>query len=138
MSFRRSLLVLFALIASAACLISCSTANPNIGRVLTSINVTPATADAQTYPNGVVFTATGTFSLPPSPVPVTFTAPYSGEFVVDNPASGAVANVISTGTGTVTVQCVADASGMVAVTASALANNGSSQVVSGSAELTCP
>jgi hypothetical protein len=138
MSFRRSLLALFALIAVAACLISCSTANPNIGRVLTSISVTPATADAKNSNGQVVFTATGTFSLPPSPAPVIFTAPYSGQFVVDNPVMGAVANVIATGTGTVTVQCVAGESGTVAVTANASANNGSSQVVSGSAELTCP
>ncbi len=138
MNCRRSLLTSFALIG-AACLISCATSNPNIGRVLLSISVTPATADAQTYSNGqVVFTATGTFSLPPTPAPVTFTAPYSGQFVVDNPTSGAIANVISTGTGTLTVQCVAGASGTVGVAASALANNGTSTLISGNAQLTCP
>jgi len=116
--------------------LSCATANPNNGRVLTSIQVTPATADAQ---NGqVLFTATGNFNLPPSPAPVTFAAPYTGSFVVDNPASGAVANIVSTGTGTVTVQCVSGASGTVAVVASAAANNALGDVVSGSGQLTCP
>jgi hypothetical protein len=137
MNCRRGLLAPFALIAAAACL-SCGTGNPNIGRVLTSISVTPATADAKNSNGQVIFTATGTFSLPPTSAPVTFVAPYAGQFVVDNPASGAIANVISTGTGTVTVQCVAGASGTVEVAASALANNGTSTLISGDAQLTCP
>lgn len=123
----------------SAGLLSCGTANPNIGRVLTSIQVTPATADAKNFTNGqVVFSATGQFSLPPTPAPVTSAPPYSGQFVVDNPTTGQIANVISTGAGTVTVQCVSGASGTVAVVASAASNNYNGDIVSGSAQLTCP
>src|SRR5262252_11046555 len=67
-------------------LMSCDSVNPNSGRVLTAINVTPTSADASQFPNGqVTFTATGQFSLPPLTGPVTFTAPYSGQFTVANP-----------------------------------------------------
>jgi hypothetical protein len=52
----------------------CGTSDPN--RALQSISVAPATADAQSFPNGQVqFTATGTFSRPPPPAPVPFVAP---------------------------------------------------------------
>src|SRR5215469_4503500 len=41
-------------------------------RLLQSISVTPASADAQGFPNGQVqFTAVGTYSQPPSPSPIT-------------------------------------------------------------------
>jgi hypothetical protein len=133
------LLLAATLMLLAAGLISCGSSNQNIGRVLTSIAVTPGTADAQNYPNGqVVFTAAGTFSLPPFNGPVTFTAPYAGQFVVDNPVNGTIATVIANGVGTVTVQCASGASGTVDVVASAAANNGTTTVVSGNGQLTCP
>jgi 2-methylaconitate cis-trans-isomerase PrpF len=119
-------------------LLSCGSSNPNIGRVLTSVTVTPASADGHSNPNGVVFTATGTFSLPPFSAPLTFAAPYSGQFVVDNPTGTTIANITTTGTGTITVQCATGASGTVFVNASALANNGTSTLISGNAQLTCP
>jgi len=101
--------------------------------------VTPKTADAQNSPNGqVVFTATGTFSLPPYSGLLTFAAPYSGQFVVDNPTNTNIATVVSSGTGTVTVQCSTGASGRVYITATSSANNGSTITVSGSGQLTCP
>jgi hypothetical protein len=138
MDLRQVVPAVLSLIAAAG-LISCGSANPNIGRVLTSIDVTPQATDANTSPNGqVVFTATGTFSLPPTPAPVTFVAPYAGQFVVDNPLNSTVATVVSSSTGTVTVQCATGASGTVSIVATASANNGSTTVVSGSAELTCP
>ena len=90
------------------------------------------------YKRQVVFTATGTFSLPPYSGPLTFVAPYVGQFVVDNPTGTTMATVVANGNGTVTVQCAAGASGSVPVTASASANNGSTLVVSGSGQLTCP
>ena len=127
-----------ALVVLSGFALSCATSNPNTGRVLTSIQVTPATADAQNSNGQVLFTATGNFNLPPSPAPVTFAAPYVGSFVVDNPTSGAIATIVSTGTGTVTVQCVSGASGTVAVVASAASNNALGDVVSGSGQLTCP
>jgi hypothetical protein len=105
------------------------------------LRVTPGTAGANNSANAqVIFTATGTFSLPPTPAPVTFAVPYSGQFVVDNPTNSTIATVFSsrTGTDTVTGQCATGASGTVPVVASASANNGSTIVVSGSAQLTWP
>jgi hypothetical protein len=122
----------------AAGMVSCAHSDPNLGRVLTTVTVTPETADGQSNPSGIVFTATGTFNLPPFSAPLTFAAPYSGEFALDSPSGATIANVISSGTGTVTVQCVTGDAGTVFVTASALANNGTPTLVSGSGQLTCP
>jgi len=120
-------------------LISCNSVNPNSGRVLTAITVTPTTADAVNFPNGqVTFTGTGQFSLPPLSGPVTFQSPYSGSFSVANPSNQTIANAVATGTGTVTVQCVANTTGSVEVVASASANNGTQTVVTGQGTLTCP
>lgn len=134
--------LLLALSALVAGLISsCSSGDPNGGRILYSITVTPATADAQSFSNGqVVFTASGMYSVPPSPGPLTFTAPYAGQFIVANPTNppSTIATVVSTGNSTVTVQCAAGASGTVPVVASAASNNLSGTVVTGSAQLTCP
>ena len=128
-----------ATILVAAALNSCATTNPNSGRALIGIAVTPPNADAQTYANGqVTFTATGTFSLPPITAPVTFTAPYSGSFAIDNPVSQTVATVVSSGTGTITVQCTGGATGGVEVVATASANNSTTTTVTGAAKLTCP
>jgi hypothetical protein len=139
MLLRHSLLAYAVLLLLAAGVISCGSSNQTIGRVLTSIDVTPQAADAQSSPNGqVVFTANGTFSLPPYTGPLTFVAPYSGQFVVNNPTNATIATVVSSGAGTVTVQCAPSASGSVYVTATASANNGSTLVVSGSGQLTCP
>ena len=42
------------------------------GRKLQTVSLSPPTADAKNFPNGQVpFTATGTFSQPPSPVTLT-------------------------------------------------------------------
>jgi len=120
-------------------LMSCGSTYPNSARVLLSVTVTPATADAQTFPNGqVVFTATGTFNIVPSPALLTFTAPYSGGFDVGTVNNQVVATIVATGSGTATVQCVSGMSGSVAVGAIALANNGTSATVAGFAQLTCP
>lgn len=132
-------LVITAVASLALTFISCATSNPNSFRVLTSIAVTPTTADASTYPNGqVTFTATGQFNIPPLSGPVTFTAPYNGQFIVANPSNQTVATVVSTGTGTVTVQCVAGISASVDVVATASANNGTATTVSALGQLTCP
>jgi len=130
---------IFALTAVGLLLTSCQSVNQNSGRVLTSIAVTPTAADASTYPNGqVTFTATGEFNIPPLNGPVTFTAPYNGQFVVANPSNQTIANIVSSGTGTITVQCVAGISQSVPVIATASANNGTQTTVSGQAQLTCP
>lgn len=139
MSLYRVVLALSVLGIVVLALLSCQSVNQNSGRVLTSIAVTPAAADASTFPNGqVTFTATGEFNIPPLNGPVTFTAPYNGEFVVANPTNQTIANIVSTGTGTITVQCVAGVSQSVSVVATASANNGTQTTVSGQAQLTCP
>lgn len=132
---------LAAIMLVATTLISCATSNPNFGRVLLSISVTPTTADAATFPNGqVTFTAAGTFSLSPSPAPIPSTSPYSGGFSVSNPTNPAqtIATIVSTGNSTATVECQQGVSGSVPVVASASANNGTAITVTGTATLTCP
>src|SRR5215472_193839 len=107
---RRPFLGAFATVLLAVGLVCCGSTNPNTGRVLTSITITPPTSDAQNSPNGqVTFTATGTFSLPPLTAPVTFTPPYAGQFVVENPAGTTIATVVGVGNGTITVRCASGA-----------------------------
>jgi hypothetical protein len=126
------------LILGMSC-ICCSTSNPNTDRALISIAVTPETADAADFASGqVVFTATGTFNQPPITAPVTFTAPYTGSFAVDNPDNEMIASVVSSGSGTVTVECASGVSGTVEIIASAAANNGTAIVITGGAQLNCP
>ena len=77
-----------------------------------------AVADAQSFPSGQVqFTATGTFSKPPSPSVVTFQAPYSGSWFSTDPVT-----LVSTGNGTAIFQCIAGKSGTFTITA--VASNG--------------
>jgi hypothetical protein len=136
---RRPLRYTFGLALLAITLTSCGTTTiPNAGRVLLTIVVTPAQGVPSA--NGqVVFTATGTFSVAPSPAPVTFVAPYTGGFVVATSSTNQViASIVSTGAGTATVQCVSGMSGTVEVGATASANNGTSTTVSGIAQITCP
>jgi hypothetical protein len=136
---RKSYFVFAAVLIFAAAFISCATSNPNSDRVLISVAVTPETADAANFANGqVTFTATGTFNQPPMTAPLNFAAPYAGSFTVDNPNNQTIANVVSTGSGTVTVECVSRVSGTVEVIASASANNDTSLIITGSAQLTCP
>ena len=105
------------------------------GRMLFSMMVSPAMADATRSPGGKVqFKATGTFSQPPSPDVVTFVAPYSGSWSVSNPD---IATISPSGL----AQCVPGASGTVDVIAVASANSappGAMSVgVRGMAKLTC-
>jgi hypothetical protein len=64
-AFRTTLpLLLLAVLVAPGC--------GNNGQQLLSIRLTPATADIQNYPTSIVpFAATGTFSAPPSPQPLT-------------------------------------------------------------------
>lgn len=128
----------------AAALLACgSTPDPNGGRQLISIQVTPETADAQNFPNGQVpFTATGTFNLPPLSDALTTQAPYSGQFValVDQSTHLPVATVAPTGAGTWTAQCLPGASGTALLDVTANANSGLTPdpIISSSAQLVCP
>jgi hypothetical protein len=111
----------------------CGTSSP---RELQSMTVSPAVADAAHSPNGEVqFTASGTFSKPPTSAAVTFAAPYFGTWSVSNPT---IATISSSGL----AQCVAGAPGTVNVIASASANSTTaprtSIVRTATAQLTCP
>jgi len=133
---RPSLLATLGLAFIAVVMISCATPNPNFGRILTSIVVT---ADPQKSQNGQVFTATGTFSQAPFSAPVPSTPPYSGKFFVDTTATNQViATIVTSGSGTATVQCISGMSGTVNVGDVASANNGTPTTVTGLAQITCP
>lgn len=126
-------LSLLAAVAAGLTLNGCGTDSL---RVLQSMAVSPAVADAAKSPDGKVqFKATGTFSQPPSPDLVTFVAPYSGTWSVSNPG---VATISQSGL----AQCVPGASGTVDVKAIASANSAGmgamSIAVTGVAKLTCP
>ena len=129
------------LLLAAVCLqtLGCgSSSMQSNSRLLQAVTVTPAQADARSFPNGQVeFTATGTFSRPPSPSVVTFQAPYSGSWTSNDPVT-----LVSTGNGTATYQCVAGQSGTFTITAGA--SNGiegpaaTAALVRGQAKLICP
>lgn len=118
-------------------LLGCSALDSNRNRALKSITLSPATADAQNFPGGQVqFTATGNFSQPPSPAPLSFKAPYTGGWHTSDPA---IANINQDGV----AECTSDTAGAVTVTAMASANSCTtpgcmSIAVLGTASLTCP
>lgn len=61
-------------LSAAAVLLTIALASTGCGsnRTLQGVTLTPASADAKNYPNGQVrLVATGTFSKPPSPSPLT-------------------------------------------------------------------
>jgi len=134
----------FLLILAAAIALSCgSPPGPkNTTGVLESVTITPATADAENYPGGLVqFTATGYYSVPPSPVsPLTSTW---GVCYQGSPASGV--SVSKSGL----AQCVSGSVGTYTIWAFAFSNaptcplwvgpcgQGGCQVT-GAAQLKCP
>jgi hypothetical protein len=129
-------LALISVTALGLALNGCGMNSMSSNRVLQSMTVSPAIANAASSPDGKVqFKAAGTFSKPPSPDVVTFVAPYSGSWEVSNPA---VATISQSGL----AQCVAGASGAVDVIAIASANSAGpgamSIAVRGMAKLTCP
>jgi hypothetical protein len=106
----------------------CGSASP---RLLQSISVTPATADALSFPDGQVqFTAMGTYSKPPSPSPIT-----ASQWLLSEPN---IATISQSGV----AQCTPGASGVVtvkAVTSAPCSGTACTAVMlSGSAELSCP
>lgn len=112
--------------------VGCGAYSSNPNRVLMSMTISPATADARMFPNGQVqFTATGTFSQPPSPAPVPFGGIYGGGWSSSNTN---VAMINQQGMG----QCVIGASGTVTITATAMSNSAMGMQVTATAQLTCP
>jgi len=135
---------LFVLIVAAAITLACgSPAAPrNTSGILQSVTISPATADAQNYPDGQVpFIATGYYTTPPlqvTPLTATWGACYQG-----NPTSGV--SVSPKGL----AQCSAGAVGTYTVWAFAPSNAGICPLfvnacggggcqVTGTAQLTCP
>jgi hypothetical protein len=101
-------------------------------RVLNSISVAPATADAQNFPSGQVqFTATGVFSAPPTPV-----SPMTEGFWSSMDTT--IATVDQNGL----AQCVSGAMGTVQIRKGAAKGGtkpgATSTLVQGNAQLTCP
>lgn len=116
-------------------LVACGGMNSS-NRVLMSMTLSPAAADAQNFANGQVqFTATGVFSEPPTPATVTFMEPFTGSWMVSN---SNIAIIDQNGM----AKCVAGTSGVVTVSAIASSNSAQapamSTAVSATAMLTCP
>lgn len=112
------------------------------GRELQSVAVTPAVADGQNFPNGVAFSATGTFSKPPSPQQLTskdVTWCVGGS---DGTCAGNIA-VRATVDANGVAKCVPGAVGAATIlagksTPSMIPDEGAHMTVFGTAQLTCP
>ena len=123
-------------IATVGCGSSAMTSN----RVLQSMVLAPANADAMNFPNGQVqFLATGTFSKTPSPAQVTFQPPYTGSWSLMGTSASSIATISPTGL----AQCILGAAGTVTVNAivsanAAMGTGATSVAVQGSTTLTCP
>lgn len=106
----------------------CGSASP---RLLQSISITPATADAQSFPNGQVqFAVMGTYSHPPSPSPITASQWLSSEPNIATISQGGVAQCTPGASGVVTVKAV--------VPAPCSGTGCTAVALSGDAKLTCP
>lgn len=143
MANARVTLCFFALAVVASLALSCGmNSDPSSGRQLLSITLSPATADAQDYPNGQVqFTATGYFNSAPYTV-----APFSAGWGTCYQA--AVTSAISVNS-TGVAQCASGAVGTYTVWANgvpfpyganclAMTTCGGGCFVAGTAQLTCP
>jgi hypothetical protein len=137
MTNRRTLLAALFLVAVALETLGCGMSNR---RVLQSMTISPASADAQNFPKGQVqFTATGFFSKPPSPQQMTFQPPYFGGWLLTPNGQFPVASISQTGL----AQCIAGQSGTSTVIATAASNAGigtemTAVEVRATATLTCP
>lgn len=130
-----SVLTLVVVIAGQG--LGCGSMYSSSNRVLQSIMITPANADAQNFTMGQVqFTATGTFSQPPSPATIPFQPPYTGTWASSNLK---IATVSQSGL----AQCMAGGAGQVTISAIVSSNSATgggqmSTAVTGKATLTCP
>ena len=131
----RSVPTTFVLAVLLVATIGCGSMNSTSNRVLQSMTLTPANADAQTTQGQVQFTAMGTFSMAPSPAPVPFVSPYTGTWSTSDMN---IATITQAGL----ARCVSGATGTVTINAIASSNSGRgtqmSTAVSSSAKLTCP
>jgi hypothetical protein len=115
----------------------------NSNRMLMSMSITPTIVTAQNSMNGQVqFAATGTFSRPPSPAPVTFMAPFSGGWSVSDMEVATInqngmAQCMHTGMVTITAQASSNSTSMPGMMSS-MSGGMSSTAVTAHATLTCP
>lgn len=131
---------LFLLVVAAAISLACGS---SAGRMLQSVTLSPATADAQNYPDGQVqFTATGNYSTAPSPV-----TPLSASWGACDQGGNSTESVSVSTSGL--AQCATGALGTYTVWAfdvnpgTATCNvigacGGGCGRITGSAQLTCP
>ena len=127
---RIKVLVPTTLLLAGVALVSSACGNES-PRLLQSVSVTPAAADAQSYPDGQVqFTPMGNYSQPPSPSALT----QAGWSLSDSN----IATLSQSGL----AQCIAGASGVVTVKASVSApcsgTGCTAALLSGTAQLSCP
>jgi|SRR5579863_671604 len=133
------------LLTAAIVLLGCGSS-----RQLQSVTISPATADAKNFPGGQVpFTATGTFSKPPSPTQLTSQDVvwcYAGQSDIANPTAGMCAGNIAQYASVDqngVAQCVPQFQGTVIILAgtggpSGNPDGGTPLKIFGSAQLTCP
>jgi hypothetical protein len=133
---------LLLLVLAAALTLACGS---SASRTLQSVTLSPASADAQTYPAGLVqFTATGTYDARPSPV-----TPLAATWGACDQAGNGTSEVSVSANGV--AQCASGAAGMYKVWAFDLvttpggaeclvesACGGGCGRVTGTAQLTCP
>jgi hypothetical protein len=131
---------LWLLVLAAALTLACGS---SASHTLQSVTISPASADAQSYPGGLVqFTATGTFAAPPSPV-----TPLVATWGTCDQAGNLTTEVSVSASGV--AQCASGAAGTYKVWAFGLnitgatcnvetACGGGCGRVTGTAQLTCP
>jgi hypothetical protein len=129
------------LILAAAITLSCGTSSTT--RSIQSVTISPASADAQNYPDGQVpFTATGYYTTIPSPVTpqtATWGACYQNAATTAVAVSGSgVAQCVAGASGTYTIWAFVIQQGLRACPTFVTACGGGGCQVTGTAQLTCP
>ena len=133
----------YALLLSCLLLLLLSTVTCGNNRQLQTVSLNPTAADAHNFPNGQVsFAATGAFSKPPSPVPLTskdvgWCVGTSGGACAGNINTGATVNQNGV------AQCVTGFSGTVTILAgtggsTSMPDTGSQLKIFGVGQLSCP
>ncbi len=134
------LFLLFLLVLAAAITLACGS---SASHTLQSLSISPAVTNAQNYPGGLVqFTATGTYTAPPSPV-----TPLAATWGACDLAGSGTSEVSVSANGL--AQCASGAAGTYMVWAFDLnatgatcniinACGGGCGRVTGTAQLTCP
>jgi hypothetical protein len=128
---RARVLLPTSLVLAATLLSGGGCGNNTSPRLLQSISITPASADAQSFPNGQVqFTVMGSYNQPPSPSPMTASQWLLSEPNIATISQGGVAQCTPGASGVVTVKAV--------VPAPCSGTGCSAVALSGNAKLSCP